>query len=167
MLDIENVNGIIIAPDGSFRKFGTYKDVPLKEMTDDNFHDTSFKKDVSKSEWFKELQKNLDFEYTDDTIHRQAAEWASDGVVLLFHGGVGEGEIYCAYAPSECSLEQKKLFKDNYDNLEEQINRNDVYFQASIFDENGNYDDDGLIFGLDNFYSMMHITKRKVDKKVR
>ena len=60
MLDIEKVNGILIAPDGSFKSFGTYKDAPVSELTDDNFHDSSFKKDVANDEWFINLQKDIE-----------------------------------------------------------------------------------------------------------
>lgn len=157
MLDIEKVNGILIAPDGSFKSFGTYKDAPVSELTDDNFHDSSFKKDVSNDEWFINLQKDIGIDYTDDTIHRQGGDWASNGVVLMVHGGTGAGEFYGVLAPSQLSGDQRSLFEKNYVNLQNQIEKNEVYFEATLFDEDGNYANDGLIFGLENFYNREHL----------
>ena len=155
MLDIENVNGIIIAPDGSFCKFGVYSDAPLEELTDINFHDSSFRMEVSNTKWFKKLKRKLNIIYNDDNIHKQGISWASDGVELLIHGGDGAGEFYGVIVPLHLSNPQKMLFENNYNFLKNQIIKNDVYFEAVVIDDEGNYADEGLLFGLDNFYDRM------------
>lgn len=155
MLDIENVNGIIIAPDGSFRKFGVYKDAPLQELTDINFHDSAFRIEVSNSKWFKKLKRKLNINYSNENIHKQGMGWAALGAGLLIHGGGGEGEFYGVIAPECLSNPQKVLFENNYNILKNQIIKNDVYFEAVVIDDNGNYADEALLFGLENFYDRM------------
>ena len=145
MLDIENVNGIIIAPDGSFRKFGTYKDVPLKEMTDDNFHDTSFKIDLANSSWFKRLKKECGIDYINN-VCVSAMKWTENGVITMINAGAREMEAYCILIPTKISIKQKRLLEKNYENIKNQIQRNDAFFEGYIFDEDGN-----LIHYINNY----------------
>lgn len=160
MFDIENVDGIIIAPDASFKSFGIYADNMGVIGSDD--WDSSFKKEIVSDEWFKKLEKDLAFEYNDDGIKRQGGEWASDGIILMIH----EYDAYLVYAPSFMTIKQRHLFKKNYDNLVQQIDNSNASFQVTLFDENGNYADDGMIFGLDNFYDRMHISRNKEVSRV-
>lgn len=155
MLDIENVNGIIIAPDGSFRKFGVYKDAPFSELSEMNFHDSAFRIEVSNSKWFKKLKRKLNINYNNENIHKQGMGWAADGAGLLIHGGGGDGEFYGVIAPLHLSNQQRILFENNYNFLKNQIIKNDVYFEAVVIDDDGNYADDALLFGLENFYDRM------------
>lgn len=159
MLDIERVNGILVSPDGSYRSFGIYSDAPASEMTDINFHDSAFKMELSKDPWFQEVKRNFNINYTDDTIHRQGMNWASKGIILMIHAGEKPGEAYCVLSPSRMSSSQKTLFENNYLNLQSQISKNETYFEAYIFDENGNYENNGMIYGLDSFYDRMGLNK--------
>lgn len=67
MLDIESVNGILIAPNGTFKSFGVHSDESVQKLTAINFHDSSFKMQVANDRWFKQLQKDLNIKYTNDT----------------------------------------------------------------------------------------------------
>lgn len=159
MLDIERVNGILVSPDGSYRSFGIHSDAPTSEMTDINFHDSAFKIELSKDPWFQKMKRDFNINYTDDTIHRQGMNWASKGIILMIHAGAKPGEAYCVLSPSRMSSSQKTLFENNYLNLQSQISKNETYFEAYIFDENGNYENNGMIYGLDSFYDRMGLNK--------
>ena len=160
MLDIEHVNGILIAPDGSYRSFGIHSDAPTSEMTDVNFHDSAFKMELSKDPWFQKVEQDFNIVYTDDTIHRQGMYWASKGIILMIHAGAKPEDAYCILSPSHMSSKQKNLFENNYLNLQNQIIKKNTYFEAYIFDKSGNYEDNGMIYGLDLFYERMKLTEK-------
>ena len=159
MLDIEKVKGILIAPDGSFRLFGVHSDAPVRELTDINFHDSAFKMELSESDWFKELRQKYDLDYNDTPLMRQGMAWASKGFILFIHAGAKPVDAYCVLVPEDMSLEQTELFKENYDNLHDQIDGSESYFEGYIFDGNSNYAKDGMVFGLDAFYERMGISR--------
>lgn len=128
MLNIESVNGIIIAPDGSFKSFGVHSDKGVSEMTDINFHDKSFKMQLTNNSWFKKLKRKLGIEYTSDTIHRQIIEWTKKGVVGLIHAGAFPGEAFCILSSVKLSKEQRALLEKNYSNFINQLENKSAYF---------------------------------------
>ena len=73
------------------------------------------------------------FKYTNDTIHRQAMDWASKGVMTMIHAGVKGMEAYCVLSPAQISKEQKELLEKNYVNLKNQIIKNNAYFETYVF----------------------------------
>lgn len=158
MLDIESVNGILIAPNGTFKSFGVHSDESVQKLTAINFHDSSFKMQVANDRWFKQLQKDLNIKYTNDTIHRQAMGWASKGVMTMIHAGVKGMEAYCVLSPEHISNEQKELLSRNYSNLKNQIVKNDAYFETYIFNENGNYTCNSPLYGEDSFYDLLGVS---------
>lgn len=46
MLDLESVKGIVITQDGQYYPFGKQQSPDQKVLTSDNYHDTTFKKDI-------------------------------------------------------------------------------------------------------------------------
>lgn len=46
MLDLESVKGIVITQDGQYYSFGKQQSPDQKVLTSDNYHDTTFKKDI-------------------------------------------------------------------------------------------------------------------------
>ena len=81
------------------------------------------------------------------------------GFILFIHAGAKPVDAYCVLVPEDMSLEQTELFKENYDNLHDQIDGSESYFEGYIFDGNSNYAKDGMIFGLDAFYERMGISR--------
>ena len=46
MLDLESVKGIVITQDGQYYPFGKQQSPDQKVLTSDNYHDTTFKKNI-------------------------------------------------------------------------------------------------------------------------
>ena len=167
MLNIESVNGIVIAPNGTYKSFGVHSDEDIHLLTDINFHDSSFKMQLADDKWFKKLQRDLHFQYTNDTVHRQAMGWASKGIMTMIHAGVKDMEAYCVLAPVQVSNAQKKLLEKNYTNLKEQILRNDAYFETYVFNRDGGFASNGPLYGEDAFYDMLGVQIEKQNSKHR
>lgn len=155
MLDISHVKGILMAPDGSSRSFGIHSDAPASKLTDINFHDCAFRMNVSRSKWFKTLQRRYGLIYNNYSLMRQGIGWAAKGMVLFVHVGANPVDVYYVLSPSQMSLKQRKIFEDNYENLYRQIVETGSSFEGYIFDPNGQYNSNGMIFGLDEFYQSM------------
>lgn len=161
MLDIESVNGILIAPNGTFKSFGIHSDESVRKLTAINFHDSSFKMQIANDVWFKKLQKDLNFKYTNDTIHRQAMDWASKGVMTMIHAGVKGMEAYCVLSPAQISKEQKELLEKNYVNLKNQIIKNNAYFETYVFSSDEECVCTGPLYGEDSFYDLFEDSTKK------
>lgn len=155
MLNIRHVKGILIAPDGSFRSFGVHSDTPTEKLTDINFHDSAFKMKVSGTKWFKNLKQRYGLDYNDYTITRQGMDWAAKGMILFIHAGASPVDAYYVLTPAQMSSEQGELFKESYGDLKKQITDDGSYFEGYIFDSDGNYANDGTVYGLDDFYERM------------
>lgn len=162
MLDIESVKGIIIAPNGTFKSFGVHSDDELDEM---NFHDTSFKIDLANSSWFKRLKKECGIDYINN-VCASAMKWTENGVITMINAGAREMETYCILIPTKISIKQKRLLEKNYENIKNQIQRNDAFFEGYIFDEDGNLTLFSPIYSQDILYDFlgMSIKKSKVKK---
>lgn len=104
MTDIEFVKGILITPDGEEHPFGIHSYVD--EDKDENYHDSAFKNDILSKSWFQQLEQELGFQYTDDTIHRQAMLLASKGIITLINvsdtnSSGEEYNVYCIHTPQQ------------------------------------------------------------------
>lgn len=136
MLNLENVNGILIAPDGTYRSFGIHSNAPSSELTDLNYHNSSFRIELSTDPWFLQLQQDLDLKDVNDNIHRQTSDWASKGIVVMIHAGKEPTEFYLISAPVHITNQQKALFSENYNYLQEQISKHNTSFEAYAFGQN-------------------------------
>lgn len=162
VLNIENVKGIIIAPNGTFKSFGVHSDDELDEM---NFHDSSFKIDLANSSWFKRLKKECNIDYINN-VCASAIGWTSNGIITMINAGTKEMEAYCMLMPMKISIKQKRLLEKNYENIKNQIQRNDAFFEGYIFGEDGNLNLSSPIYSQDILYDFlgMSIKKSKVKK---
>lgn len=166
-MNIEDVKGILIDRDGGLHPFGKNVMAHVKDMSDDNFHESSFKKDVLPTSWFK----GLNYDYNGENIFTLIDDLSMIGIVGVLNCSslTANGEEFISYAittPSELSSEQKKVFSDNYEHLKELLDGEDRYFEAEGHDKLGNYCWDDNIYSLDEFYDKLEIDK-KIKGKVK
>ena len=91
-MNLRKVKGILIDKDGLEHPFGIHKNSKVNDLGEDNYHDSSFAKDILPTEWFKSLNYN----YTEETIHKQAINLAALGIILNLSGlAAGAATIGC------------------------------------------------------------------------
>lgn len=108
-MNLGKVKGILIDKDGVEHPFGIHKKSKVNDLGEDNYHDSSFTKDILPTEWFKSLNYN----YTEENIHKQAINLAALGIVFLENGCsiTPRDEDYLIYtimAPKNMTEKQKK-----------------------------------------------------------
>lgn len=171
MKNIEFVKGILITSDGQKHPFGKHSYEPTAKLTDENYHDPAFNDEILPQPWFQQLQKELGFEYTNDTIHRQSAILASKGIIVMLNGSgtnqQGEYNAYCIHIPENLSSAQKEVLENDYSSFKEVIERKNAYFEADGFDKNANYLWNNLIYDLDEFYDRMGLNREEYKGKGR
>ena len=134
-------NGMIIAKDGSIKRFGTWVPRPKRDINNDaHFHDSSFRTQVYQTEWWK--KQNIKYD-ENKKIESQLESLAEQGLVIILNG-TEQDEKQKLYqprviitAPSEMSREQI----DAIDSIKEEIRQsaNDVDFIDMIESIDGNY----------------------------
>lgn len=172
-LNIEDKKGIVIAPSGDFLEFGTLSYGNVSSLTDDNYHDTALKKDVIETSWFKELEKELNFEYNpNETIYKQNALLSAKGIITILNGSTttpqgDEYNVYCIYTPKTLTENQQVLLEENYQDIKELIKRKEAYFEATAFDEDCEYVWNDFVYSIDDFYNRMNLKKPENNFKTR
>ena len=171
MLDIEHVKGILIAPDGKQKSFGALLYGTTEDLTEDNYHDVSFNKEILPTTWFQKLQQELNFNYNkEDTIHRQVMVMASKGIITILNcssitSSQGEYNAYCLHCPEQLTTNQKELLENSYTELKTLIEEKDAYFEATGYDTNEDYIWDDFVYDLDDFYDRMNLCKVEERKR--
>lgn len=169
MTNIEFVKGILITPNGEEHPFGihSYTD----EDKEENSHDIAFKNNILSAPWFQNLEKELNFQYTDDTIHRQVMLLASKGIITLINASdtKSSGEeynVYCIHAPQYLTQNQRKKLEDDYEGIKELVERKHAYFEATAYKEDESYLWQDFVYDLDEFYDRMNLNKTELQEKV-
>lgn len=118
MNEIEKAMGLIITKDGHIHPFGKFKYGKAKDLTDENYHDPSFRKDVLTQKWFQDLNVNI----TDKTIHGQSNAFTEAGLIVILNGckTLPNDDIYkefIIFCPKNITEKQAELLENNYDYL--------------------------------------------------
>lgn len=163
MESIEFVKGMLITPDGTKHPFGKHSYEPVANLTDENYHDLAFDAEILPQPWFRQLQQVLGFEYTNDTIHRQASKMAGKGILVLLNSSIanqeGEYNVFCIHSPQTLSDEQKQVLENAYPAFKEMLERKKAYFEADAYDESGNYFWRDFVYSVDDFYDRMSLNR--------
>lgn len=172
MVDIEFVKGMLITPDGEEHPFGIHSYDDKDKNKDENCHDTAFKNDILPKTWFKRLEEELGFQYTSDTVHRQAMIMAAKGVIILINGSDtnSHGEeynVYCIHTPETITLKQKEKLEDSYAEMKDLLERKHAYFEANAYKEDESYLWQDFVYDLDEFYDRMNLNKIESKGKKR
>ena len=170
MTDIEFVKGILITPDGEEHPFGIHSYADEDKDKDENYHDSAFKNDILSKSWFQKLEQELGFQYTDDTIHRQAMLLASKGIITLINASDtnSSGEeynVYCIHTPQQLTQNQRKKLEDNYEGMKELLERKHAYFEANAYKEDESYLWQDFVYDLDEFYDRMNLNRVELKEK--
>lgn len=164
MLEIEKSMGLLMTPDGEIHPFGIQIYGAVDTWSHDNMHDSAFQKEIRFAPWFIETQKELGFQYSDDTIFRQAMKMAGKGIITVLNAcdlNI-QGEEYNAFAyylPETLSDPQSQQFEQHYQELKEMIERKHAYTEFYAFDEDGKSAWKTSVFSLDEFYETMDLKK--------
>ena len=160
-MNLGKVKGILIDKDGVEHPFGIHKKSKVNDLGEDNYHDSSFAKDILPTEWFKSLNYN----YTEETIHKQAINLAALGIIFLENGcSITQRDeeylIYTIMAPKNMTEKQKKKMEESYEYLNNLINSENAYFEGMAYLENTDYAWPDFTYTLDEFYDNMGIEKK-------
>ena len=166
-MNLEQVNGIIIWEDGIPHSFGENKMLPPSELSDENYHTTSFLRDIYPTSWFQDTlypyQKNQSF-------GRQMGDMSAYGFTILCNASsriTNQEDYYCFMmnTPVELSDNTREYLTSIYEELNELIEKHQAFFQGTIYEKNGDYALDSPIFTLDEFYEKLNIQKGKANTK--
>ena len=160
-MELDKVKGILIDKDGIEHPFGIQENAHVSELTEDNYHDSAFIKDILPTEWFKSLNYN----YTDESIHKQAMTLAGLGIIFLENGcslmpNDKEYSFYAIISPNKLTEKQRKKLEDSYEKLNTLITGQNAYFDGMAYLENADFAWPDSAYSLDEFYDNMGIEKK-------
>lgn len=165
-MDLKNVKGIVITPEGDCHSFGKQKYATVEELGDENYHDTAFAAEIAKSDWFQSFIKMSNSNYTGDNIYRESMALAGLGLVFLFNASSltarnTEYHSYFIQCPNEPTENQKNVLQDNYEQLAGLVESESAYFEGTAFTEEGDYAWQDFVVDIDSFYEKLEIPKTK------
>lgn len=107
----------------------------------------------------------MNYNYTEETIHKQAINLAALGIIFLENGCSitprdEEYLIYTIMAPKNMTEKQKKKMEESYEYLNNLINSENAYFEGMAYLENTDYAWPDFTYTLDEFYDNMGIEKK-------
>ena len=166
-MELEHVNGIIVWEDGIPHSFGVNKMASPKELTDENYHSTSFLIDIYPKKWFQDTEYPYDQKLG---FGRQLGDLASFGFVTLCNTSsriTDQDDYYCFLinAPINISDNAKDYLTSIYEDFKELLERKQAYFQGTAYLENGDYAWKSPAFTLEEFYDKLEIPKAKKHTK--
>lgn len=161
-MNLEDVNGIVLYKDGIPHSFGVNRMVTVKELTPENFHDESFKKDIVSSEWFQKVG----YPYDNKTfLRRQIMDMCAKGFTFILNGSsltatLDETYLYTIQTPIHPSPETVEYLSSIYPKLKELLESHEgALFFGEPYDENGDYVWDDAAYSLDDFYDQLNIPR--------
>lgn len=162
-MNLDNVNAILVLDDGTTHSFGVKKMLPPSELGDDNYHHSSFMKDVYPTAWFQAtgFPFNPKLPFTN-----QMQSLAGFGITVLCNASyamTGFDDYYCYIidVPENLSEEVRNYLADVYPSLKANIEEHQAYFQGCAFRPNGDYAWHCDVFDIDEFYEKLKIPVNK------
>ena len=156
---IEEIKVIIVAANGEYRTFGVHKMADVSELTDENYHDSSFNNEIVRSEWFKKFNCSYDENLP---LRAQIFNLTKHGFSLILNGNsrssIGDTYLYTVQCPYDISDNTKEFFSQIYEEFDELIKKNDALFFGEPYLE-GEYIWDDSAYSIDIFYEKMNINK--------
>lgn len=170
-MDLENVLGIVISKDGEMHPFGKFKLAEVSELSEENFHDPSFKNEVVPSQWFQDLESNLENFYdSNQTLRKQIFDMTNyHGLTFLLNANnlKPDNEPFYCYTiqcPFDLSDETRECLENNYDYLKNLIDRQQALFEGEPYLD-GAYIWNESAYNIDDFYDKMGLAKGGIKGK--
>ena len=156
MLDLESVKGIVITQDGQYYPFGKQQSVDQHILKSENYHDTSFNKDIIPQKWFQDLN----YKFTLPNMYYHLIRLSAMGLVFILHDVLPPNNpMYTIYTTSNLTDEQKAFFQTNYPYFQSLSKKENTIFEAMAFNHNGNSVWATSIKDLNEFYELLDIQR--------
>ena len=162
-MNLENVNAILLWEDGIPHAFGEKEMLLPSQLSDENYHDPSFLKEIYPTEWFQ----NLGFPYQpNQSFGRQMGPMAAYGFTILCNASstiTGHDDYYCYIinVPENMSENVREYLENSYDDLKRSIDEHQAFFQGTAFASDGSFLWPMDIFYIDEFYDKLGLSKGK------
>lgn len=154
---IDKVKGVVIEPNGIAHSFGKCR--MTLDITDDETHDPSFKREILSKDWFKKYNYNYNEQ---ETLFSQIPDMTKYGFSFIInHSMVNpSGSNYYCYSMQVAKGSIPNVttyFKNIYPIIKEvQDVPEPCYVEGMIYD-NGEEALDDVIYDIDEFYSELGI----------
>ncbi len=154
-MNLEDVAGIIITPDGIPHFFGE-SDLKIGEVNPIS-HEEYFEKEVATSKWFKDLN----IPYNKNNLYLSILDMTRFGLSFIINASnVSHNEndtfSYVIFTPSNLTDQVKEYFSNNYQELKNIIEKNNAFFQADII-RDGDYSNQAPFDNIDEFFQNIGI----------